>query len=112
MADETLTCAHDGHTWTREVTRGKKPRFCAEHRPVVEARPKADHAPRSLSSDDALEVLCSDDVEPELRRKLEFCYESLDNAAYVGRREEGDIRLLVQRQHELVREHNRSGKAA
>jgi len=36
MTKETLTCEHTKpHKWTRESTRGRKPRFCDKHKPVI-----------------------------------------------------------------------------
>lgn len=38
MARETLACEFDGHFWTREATRGRKPKRCPKH-PTGQAKP-------------------------------------------------------------------------
>jgi hypothetical protein len=47
-----LVCEHGGHRWMRESQRGRRPRFCPEHKPVeapVNARVRSG-APASDSS--------------------------------------------------------------
>lgn len=31
--NQVLICQHDGHTWARNASRGRKPKFCPEHKP-------------------------------------------------------------------------------
>lgn len=42
-----LTCQHDGHTFYREPSRGRRPRFCPEHAPVVVSSDAS--APKSVA---------------------------------------------------------------
>lgn len=50
MAKETLTCEYEPkpHKWSRESTRGRKPRFCAKHKPEVTPTSAPASGPRIL----------------------------------------------------------------
>jgi hypothetical protein len=67
-----LVCEHGGHTWLRESQRGRRPRFCPEHKPVIEvpANPRGRrHAPASDSPTDAPRVEL---VSAEIRATAEL----------------------------------------
>jgi hypothetical protein len=50
-----LKCEFDGHEWEREAQRGRPPRFCPDHRPIEDQKPKVEvrqtlpaNTPRSI----------------------------------------------------------------
>ena len=93
MPAETLTCAF-GHTWTRQVARGRKPELCPEHKAaedkaLAEAAAKKRleaAAPRTRVSDEALDILTGETwLDKEYERKLQYVVDHIDEPDAVGR---------------------------
>lgn len=104
MPTETLVCAFDGHSWSREITRGKKPRLCPQHRPEAPERASQTTSGTKVPAK-ALAILCGEEgrVLPELRNKLEYCCAEVDSP----RRSTGDVNYLLNVIRELIAEHRR-----
>lgn len=108
--NETLTCAF-GHTWTRPVTRGHKPKLCPEHRQAdtearaaAAAKARAEAAePTTRVKDEALDILTDPQVslDPEYVRKLQYVIDHIDEPT--GAR-------LAATQVALINEYNRRFK--
>lgn len=114
MATETLVCAFDGHSWTRERKRGRKPPICPEHKyegTIQPNYPKPSESltePLSAISDEALELLTGDyNLEYDFKLKLTYVTECLGDGKWLRENldnGEGRVELMKSRQRELVRE--------
>ena len=112
---ETLTCETCKQQCTRPLVRGKKPRFCPEHRPVKPApRPRSENGERladgrrvaaearRASADAQVEdVLTTPELPNELSRKLTYVYEELRRP---GGPRSGDTSGLLRTRKDLMRE--------
>lgn len=99
----TLICEHDGHEWKRKSQRGRKPRFCPEHKPAVVPRKTSDIPKVDLNADGTETLTCSEGHEwtrvPKRGRKPTICPEHAKKAA-----EEGKAKPVSKAKHFISRD--------
>lgn len=87
----TLVCEHgEGHKWERESQRGRRPRFCPEHRGELSPKMPTESGTSAAQALALLSLDALDTFRPEDQRKVEYVADQL----LYREREDADVRLL------------------
>lgn len=96
--NQTLICEHGNHTWERPSQRGRKPRFCPEHRELSAPVEAVAAAPYAALIDRALDALDRLHDEDDVR-KVDYILTQLSD----GRRDPADEKHLAETLTHIIR---------